>query len=67
MQRQGVGLLLRADHRPDDRGPTLLAQAIMSDLRDLKIVRDLVNGRILYKRNAKGQHVLAIVFPPQPP
>jgi hypothetical protein len=57
----------RADHRPDDRGPTLLAQAIMSEIRDLKIVRDLVGGRVAYKRNSKGEHVVAIVFPPQPP
>jgi hypothetical protein len=56
----------RPDHRPDDRGPTLLAQAIMTEVRDLKIVRELVGGRVAYKCNSKGEHVVAIVFPPQP-
>jgi hypothetical protein len=61
------GVPPRPDHRPDDRGPTLLAQALMNALRDLKIVRDLVGGRVLYKRNSKGEHVVAVIFPPQPP
>lgn len=58
---------LRPDHRPDSRGPTLLAQALMSEIRELKIVRGLVAGRVAYKRNTKGEHVVAVVFPSQPP
>ena len=29
--------------------------------------RGLVGFRVAYKMNAKGEHVVAIVFPPQPP
>lgn len=55
------------DDRDTGSGPTLLAQAIITEIRGLKIVRHLVGGRVAYKRNSKGEHVVAIVFPPQPP
>lgn len=58
---------LRPDHRPDSDGPTILARAIMSQLRDLKCVRDLTNARVLYKRTTRGEHCIAILFPPQGP
>jgi hypothetical protein len=29
--------------------------------------KKLVDFRVAYKRNAQGEHVVALIFPPQPP
>jgi hypothetical protein len=52
-------------HFLDDR-PTLGARAIMSDIEELAKARKLVDARVAYKKNAKGEHVVALIFPPQP-
>jgi hypothetical protein len=39
----------------------------MSAVEDFVRGRKLVGARIAYKRNARGEHVVAIIFPAQPP
>jgi hypothetical protein len=39
----------------------------MSAVEDLVRGRNVVDARIAYKRNARGEHVVAIIFPAQPP
>ncbi len=51
---------------PDPR-PTLGVRALMNAVEDLVKARSLVGVRVAYKRNARGEHVVAILFPPQPP
>lgn len=41
----------------------MLMQAIMAR----PFVQHLKEARVVYRRNAKGEHVVAVVFPPQPP
>jgi hypothetical protein len=48
-------------------GPTLGARALMNAIEELVATRQLVDARVVYKLNAKGEHVVAIIFPPQPP
>jgi hypothetical protein len=55
------------DRHPAEDGPTLGARALMNAVEELCRSRGLVGFRVLYKKNATGQHVVAIVFPPQPP
>jgi len=38
----------------------------MSAVEDLARGRNVVGARIAYKRNARGEHVVAIIFPAQP-
>jgi hypothetical protein len=42
-------------------------RALMSAVEDLVRGRNVVGARIAYKRNARGEHVVAIIFPAQPP
>jgi hypothetical protein len=51
---------------PDLR-PPLGVRALMSAVEDLVRGRNLLGARIAYKRNARGEHVVAIIFPAQPP
>jgi hypothetical protein len=51
---------------PDSR-PPLGVRALMSAVEDFVRGRKLVGARIAYKRNARGEHVVAIIFPAQPP
>jgi predicted membrane GTPase involved in stress response len=50
-----------------DEQPTLGARALMAALDELCRARGLVGFRVGYKTNAKGEHVVAVVFPPQQP
>jgi len=49
----------------DDR-PTLGARAIMRAIEELAGQRGLKGYRVAYKQNAKGEHVVALIFPAQP-
>ena len=51
---------------PDPR-PPLGVRALVSAVEDLVRGRNVVGARIAYKRNARGEHVVAIIFPAQPP
>jgi hypothetical protein len=51
---------------PDVR-PTLGVRALMSAVENVVKAQCLVGYRIAYKRNGRGEHVVAIIFPPQPP
>jgi hypothetical protein len=53
------------DRQPPEDGPTLGAQRLMREIMELPYLRKLANARVVYKRNAKGEHVVAVVFPPQ--
>jgi hypothetical protein len=39
----------------------------MSAIEDVVRARNVAGARIAYKRNAQGEHVVAIIFPAQPP
>ncbi|HXX65847.1 MAG TPA: hypothetical protein VEK07_01615 [Polyangiaceae bacterium] len=49
-----------------DEGPTLGARAIMRAIEQLAKERGIVGSRVAYKQNAKGEHVVALIFPSQP-
>jgi hypothetical protein len=52
----------RKEDRPEPpEGPTLGAQALMRAIEELPIYRHLIGARVAYKRNAKGEHVVAVV------
>jgi hypothetical protein len=55
------------DRKPQEDGPTLGAQVLMHAIMELPFVQGLKEARVVYKRNARGEHVVAVVFPPQPP
>jgi hypothetical protein len=57
----------RPPRDPMSNGPTLGARALMNAIQELVATRQLVDARVVYKMNAKGEHVVAIIFPPQPP
>ncbi len=46
---------------------TLLVKMLMAALDRLVRDKQVRGARIVYKQNARGEHVVAIVFPPQPP
>ena len=39
----------------------------MHMIEELPFYKGLVKERVAYKRNEKGEHVVAVIFPPQPP
>ena len=48
---------------PDPR-PTLGVRAIMSAIEELARQRGIgAKARVLYKQNAKGEHVVALIWP----
>jgi len=51
---------------PDPR-PTLGVRAVMNAIEQLAQVRGLQGFRVAYKQNSRGEHVVALIFPPQPP
>jgi hypothetical protein len=51
---------------PDPR-PTLGVRAVMNAIEELAQARRLVDFRVTYKTNALGEHVVALIFPAQPP
>jgi hypothetical protein len=52
---------------PKDDPPTLIVRVVMQAVADLATARKLVGARIAYKKNARGEHVVALIFPSQPP
>jgi hypothetical protein len=55
-------------HRdPMAETPTLGATVLMNAIQELVATRRLVDARVVYKMSARGEHVVAIIFPPQPP
>ena len=55
----------RLPRDPMDDRPTLGAKVLMGQIRDLPFLRGLVGVRIAYKRNDRGEHVVAVIWPPQ--
>jgi hypothetical protein len=51
---------------PDPR-PTLGERAVMNEVEELARARGLERFRVAYKRNARDEHVIALIFPSQPP
>jgi hypothetical protein len=49
-------------HLPDDDQPNLGTKALMRQVEELAQVRGLIGARVAYKRNAKGEHVVALIF-----
>jgi hypothetical protein len=47
--------------------PTLGARVLMTDIERLAKARHITGYRVAYKVNARGEHVVALIFPPQPP
>jgi hypothetical protein len=45
-----------------DDGPNLGTRALMHAIRDLASARGLVGARVAYKVNARGEHVVALIF-----
>jgi hypothetical protein len=55
------------DRKPPEDGPTLGARVLIQAILALPCVQQLAGARVVYKRNPRGEHVVAVVFPPQPP
>ena len=47
---------------PDDHQPNLGTRALMRAVEELAASRKLTDARVAYKRNAKGEHVVALIF-----
>ncbi len=45
-----------------DQGPNLGTRALMNEIDDLAKARNLVGARVAYKVNARGEHVVALIF-----
>jgi hypothetical protein len=48
--------------RDDDQTPNLGTKAVMAAIEQLAKDKGLVGARVAYKRNAKGEHVVALIF-----
>ena len=55
------------DRMANEGGPTLGARVLMTELEQLARAKRLVGHRVVYKMNDRGEHVIALIFPPQPP
>jgi hypothetical protein len=49
-------------HVPNDDQPNLGTKAVMRAIEELAQARRLTGARVAYKRNAKGEHVVALIF-----
>jgi hypothetical protein len=47
--------------------PTLLARTLMEAVAELARAKHITDYRVAYKTNAHNEHVVALIFPPQPP
>jgi hypothetical protein len=47
--------------------PTLGARAVIRAVEEVARAKHLLGWRVGYKKNDKGEHVVALIFPPQPP
>jgi hypothetical protein len=56
-----------SDRHPPEDGPTLGARVLIQAIMALPCVQHLAGARVVYKKNVRGEHVVAVVFPPQPP
>jgi len=45
-----------------DHQPNLGTRALMNAIDELARIRGLVGARVAYKRNAHGEHVVALIF-----
>jgi len=45
-----------------DQAPNLGTRAVMNAIDDLAKAKGLVGWRVAYKLNAKGEHVVALIF-----
>jgi hypothetical protein len=45
-----------------DNRPNLGTRALMNAIDELAKARGLVGARVAYKRNARGEHVVALIF-----
>jgi hypothetical protein len=46
-----------------DQQPTLGARAVMSAVEVVGRTQELQHFRVAYKRNARGEHVVALIWP----
>jgi hypothetical protein len=54
-----------ASGRLDDV-PTLGARALMNAIDELALRKCIAGYRLAYKMNDRGEHVVALIYPPQP-
>ena len=54
------------DRHRDREPPTGLAWTLMLALQEIAKHRNLRGAQVDYRRNEKGEHVVALIFPPQP-
>ena len=52
----------RPPRSPQDNLPNLGTRAIMNAIDELAKTRGLVGARVAYKMNARGEHVVALIF-----
>lgn len=58
--------MARKSDRPALRDePTLGARVLMGEIERIARAKHLVGYRVAYKQNAKGEHVVALIYPPQ--
>jgi hypothetical protein len=46
----------------EDQGPNLGTRGLMNAVDELAKARGLVGARVAYKRNDRGEHVVALIF-----
>jgi hypothetical protein len=49
-------------HACSDDAPNLGTKALMHAVEELARAKGLVGARVAHKRNAQGQHVVALIF-----
>jgi hypothetical protein len=49
-------------HLPDHDQPNLGTRALMNAIDELAKARGLAGARVAYKMNARGEHVVALIF-----
>lgn len=57
----------KSDRPPPRDEPTLGARVLMTEIERMARAKHLVGFRVAYKLNAKNEHVVALIFPSQPP
>ena len=57
---------MKTDRTHPKDEPTLLARSLMRELFEIAALRKVSGARVDYRLNAKGEHVVAIIFPSQP-
>jgi hypothetical protein len=49
-----------------DDVPTLGARALMNAIDELALKKCIAGYRVAYRMNDRGEHVVALIYPPQP-